>query len=121
MEMTKQDFLEKYTQFQGNDDDGYEFPSIEIESDDLVGLSGGLIEDLEMLGNILENPDDNEEIMLELNNSIMNRIFGDGESFQGSFEEEKGSGEYCWYLDFGNILIDEDNVVQYAGIRFYCG
>lgn len=121
MELTKQEFLERYSQFEGNDDDGYVFPTIAIDSDEFVDLSGGLVEDLEMLENILENPDDNEEILLELNNCIMNKFFGDGDSFQGSFEEERGSGEYCWYLDFGRMSIDEDYEVQYSGISFYCG
>jgi hypothetical protein len=72
------------------------------------------------LKTLLESDDINE--ITELNNSIMNWAFAEGNNFQGSYEEVEGSGEYNWYLDFGKVEFQPDGKeAKYVGVRLYNG
>ncbi len=73
---------------------------------------------MSQLSEVLERSDN--EFLLELNNLIMNYLFGNGNAFQGSFEDQADSREYCWYLDFGNIEVNLNrDIISYSGVRFY--
>ena len=123
-EITKNDFLENYAdEFAGNDENGYDYKGIFIKDSDLSYVTGRIVNDLKELEDIIpRDNEDGDDEFTELNNKIMAYIFGDGEDFQGSFEEELESGDYCWYLDFGDIQIDRNkNGFNYTGVRFYNG
>jgi hypothetical protein len=73
---------------------------------------------MSQLSEVLERSDN--EFLLELNNLIMNYLFGNGNAFQGSFEDQADSRECCWYLDFGNIEVNLNrDIISYSGVRFY--
>lgn len=120
-EITKDQFIENFkTEFDGNDKDGYDYKGYTIPEENLKEITNHSFSTLDEIQNIIENPEDNEDEFTELNNSLMAHIFGDGDEFQGSFEEEEGSGDYCWYLDFGTIEIDTTKkCLKYLDVRFY--
>lgn len=120
-EVSKVEFLENFeAEFIGNDQDGYDYKGFFIKEDDLKNITKGIINNLEELQSLISNAEENEDEISELNNTIMAYIFGDGDEFQGSYEEEPESGDYCWYLDFGHIEIDYDKKgFNYKGVRFY--
>lgn len=125
-EITKNDFLENFAdEFTGNDKDGYDFKVFFIKESDLSNVTDGIANDLNELEKVIAREEDEDDVdgeLTELNNKIMAYIFGDGEDFQGSFEEELESGDYCWYLDFGDIQIDRNkNGFNYTGVHFYKG
>ncbi len=122
-EITKADFLSNFkSEFKGNDKNGYDYCGYSIPEKKLKDVTNHSFATLDEIENIIENRDENEDEYSELNNSIMAHIFGDGDEFQGSYEEEEGSGDYCWYLDFGDIEIDQKNkCLNYKGVRFYKG
>ena len=124
-EITKDEFLESFKdEFVGNDKAGYNYNGFFIEEANLASATNNIASTLDEVEEILANQEDEEggETYTELNNAIMAHIFGDGDEFQGSYEEEAESGDYDWYLDFGDIEIDRGKSgVKYSGVRFYKG
>jgi hypothetical protein len=122
-EITKNDFLENFKEeFTGNDENGYDYKGIFIKESDLSNVTDGIANDLNELEEVIAKEDDDDGELTEINNKIMAYIFGDGDDFQGSFEEELESGDYCWYLDFGDIQVDRNkNGFNYTGVRLYKG
>lgn len=124
-EISKAEFLDNFkAEFIGNDQVGYDYIGCFIEESTLAAATGHLASTLDEVDDILasENDDDGGDAFTELNNAIMAYIFGNGDEFQGSFEEETGSGDYDWYLDFGDIKVDRSQGgIFYSGVRFYRG
>lgn len=120
-ERTKSQFLKYFKdEFKGSDKSGYDYKGFVIREKELKEMTHHTYTALGEIENIIENRTDNEDEYTELQNMIMAYLFGDGDDFQGSYEEEEGSGDYCWYLDFGDIEIDKKNkCIKYSGVRFY--
>ena len=118
-ELNKTEFLESHSNdFEGNDEIGYTYKSSFYPSSDVSSMTGGMATTLEELQSI--DAGDDDDAFTELHNEIMNGIFGN--PFQGSFEENSGSGEYNWYLEFGVIDTDEaKDGFTYSEVRFYNG
>jgi hypothetical protein len=76
--ITKDEFLQKYSQgFDGNDDDGFVYKTVSFSFSEFKRVCHEAITSLSQLTMILENPNENEELLMELNNSTMSQIFGD--------------------------------------------
>lgn len=122
-EITKAEFLEKFkNEFKGNDKTGYEYEGFSFAESDLKEITHHTYSSLDDIEQVIENREEDDGEHSELNNMIMSHLFGDGDDFQGSYEEEEGSGDYCWYLDFGNIEIDKNKkCLNYKGVRFSKG
>lgn len=120
-EITKSEFLKNFnSEFAGDDQVGYNYKGIFIEEDRIKEITKGMLNNISDLEKLIRTPDESGDDFTELNNLIMAHIFGDGDEFQGSYEEEAGSGNYSWYLDFGDIEIDRKrNGFSYTGVRFY--
>jgi len=117
--ITKKQFLTKFkSQFIGSDKKGYDHNGGFIPESKLSELSKYQITSLDEVNELITGGDDDD--LLNFNNQIMAFLFGDGEDYQGSYEEIKGDGDYCWYLNIGNIEIDnKNNGIKYTGVRFY--
>jgi hypothetical protein len=125
-EISKDDFLENFKdEFSGDDKSGYDYKGFFIEESNLASATNHIASSLDEIDAILENKENDaegEDSYTELNNAIMAHIFGDGDDFQGSYEEELESGDYDWYLDFGDIEVDRNKGgINYTGVRFYKG
>ncbi|MDG1661256.1 MAG: hypothetical protein P8H40_07770 [Winogradskyella sp.] len=121
MEITKAVFLEKAPfHYEGDDIKGYTFIGINFFDFEIKEVTDNMASTMDDLKTLLES-DDIDEIT-ELNNSIMNWAFAEGNNFQGSYEEVEGSGEYNWYLDFGKVEFQPDGKeAKYVGVRLYNG
>jgi len=119
LEIIKKQFLTKFDgQFIGDDEKGYKHNGSFIPESEFSELTKSEITSLDEVNKLITSG--NEDDLLNFNNQIMAFIFGDGENYQGSYEEKKRSGDYCWYLDLGNIEIDDKNKgIKYSGVRFY--
>jgi len=120
-EITKDEFLENFgSEFVGDEKRGYDYQGFEIPAAQLKDITKQAYSTLDEIETMLKDPENYGDELTDLNNTLMAFIFGDGDEFQGSYEEESGSGDYCWYLDFGNIQIDKENkCLRYVGVRFY--
>jgi hypothetical protein len=121
-EITKQEFLEKFgSRFSGNDINGYVLENVYISVADIKNLTNGIIENLNQLSAMCTIDAHDNDDWIELHNCLLANILGDGENYQGSYEEYSGSGDYNWYLDFGSIEIPHKKGFIYSGVRFYQG
>jgi hypothetical protein len=118
-EITKNEFLKKFQHsFFGNDIDGYTFKGANFSVSEIRDITNGFARDLDELEELC-NDSDNDD-WTELHNAILANLFGDGENFQGSYEEKAGSGESNWFLDFGKIEIAHvGEGFSYSDVRFY--
>jgi hypothetical protein len=117
-EISKADFIEKFKdQLTGDENSGYIFKKVFISSDKLASATNQLAPNIEILEDLLNSDDD---AFAKINNAIIAFIINDGITYQGSYEENLGSGIYNWIIDFGNILIDNNKKgVFYSGLKFY--
>jgi len=120
-EINKKQFLENFEgEFEGNDENGYIYKGFFVSASEIKDATNRMVSDWDEFLELIEK--NNDEDIQELNNYIMAYIFGDGDVFQGSYEEIAGNGEYNWYLDFGKIIINKKNEgFKYTNVRFYKG
>ena len=60
----------------------------------------------------------NSDDIMELHNSILSFILGNGGDYQANFEANNGN----WNIDFGKSKIEEDEErINYHGINLYLG
>ena len=92
--LTKTGFLNKFGKdFKGNDLDGYVYKEVTMTIEELKNISNELMSSMSQLSEVLERSDN--EFLLELNNLIMNYLFGNGNAFQGSFEDQANSANFA--------------------------
>ena len=121
-EITKAEFLKQFgNDFTGTDETGYMHEGYSLTLSTLTTLSERAVSSVDELTKYLENLDEDE--LVEFHNRTMAHIFGDGDNYQGSYEEKSGSGDYDWYLDLGEFKLTDDPQypVRYEGVRFYHG
>ena len=118
-ELTKSEFIKKFKkELSGDDNKGYVYQDVFVSSEEFDEISTYQISDIEELRKMLDDHD--EEGILNFKNALMGYIFGGGQDYQGSYEDVKGSRDYCWYLNLGEIKLcfDPDGLL-YTNIRFY--
>tara|TARA_B100000686_G_C16778516_1_gene970202 strand:+ start:162 stop:530 length:369 start_codon:yes stop_codon:yes gene_type:complete len=118
-QLTKHEFINKFKEdFTGDDNKGYLHNGSFISESELSEITNNEITNLGEVEQLLNTGTEDE--LIDFNNQLMAFIFSDEEEFQGSYEEKEGSGDFCWYLDFGNIEIKKDKKgINYTGVRFY--
>ena len=116
---SKNQFFKKYSKlFKENYKNNFYFEDTFIASENLDEITRYNISTKEELEKLLSSND--EEAIQTLHNQIMGFLFGDGEDYQSSFEETSGSGDFCWYLDQGDVEICADlDGFKYKRVRFW--
>lgn len=121
--ITKAQFIDRFKQeFSGDDKSGYTFRDVHLSESDLGQITEGLIVCIGELRQLLTDVSNGqrEDEYADVHNFVMAHVMGDGKVYQGSFEESLGTGDYCWFLDFGAFSIDSsEKRIMYSGIKLY--
>ena len=113
----KEQFIENFEgEFEGNDQKGYLYKGFFISTSEIYDATCRMVSDCGDLKELIE--ENNDDDIIELHNSIMAYLFGDGKNYQGSYKDTEENVD--WYLDFGEIIIDEEcKGFTYSNVSFY--
>lgn len=121
--ITKAQFVDRFKQgFSGDDKSGYTYRDVHLSETDLEQITEGLIVGIGELRQLLDDVSNGqrEDEYADVHNFVMAHVMGDGKVYLGSFEESLGTGDYCWFLDFGAFRIDSsEKRIIYSGIKLY--
>jgi len=116
-EVTKNEFLEEVPyHFEGDDEKGYIFFGVEFLDFKIAKITDGMASSIDDLKAIFESEDDDK--ITELNHTIMNHAFGNGEEFQSAYQESKNSENYNWHLEVGKVTFQPGGQsIKYVDVR----